>query len=59
MQETPDPSMSYRNGAVIDAELATWRLIRRGLRGDDLKLALKMARVPHEISDAIRKRAKV
>jgi hypothetical protein len=58
-QETPDPSMIYRNGGVIEAELATWRLIRRGFRGDDLRHELVKARVPAAISDAIRKRAKV
>jgi hypothetical protein len=50
--------MVYRNGAVIEAELAVWRLIRRGLRGDELRHELVRARVPPAISDAIRKRAK-
>jgi hypothetical protein len=56
---TPDPRLEYRNGELILAERKTWTLIKRGLKGDELRRELAKARVPEGVSAPILARAKV
>jgi hypothetical protein len=49
----PDPRLQYRDGYMLAAEREVYKLLRRGLRGDDLDAELARAKVPALLSRAI------
>ena len=49
----PDPRLQYRDGYVLLAEREVYKLLQRGLSGDELDAELAKARIPPALSRAI------